>query len=631
MNAQGLFSIGGIASGLDTHEIIDQLLALERQPLIRIEHQRDQLGETRLAWSQINTKLSSLRASLNKIARPDHFASMMTVTSSHPDAVRVTSNGAVAADELTFSVSQLAQHDQHTSNDLFGSTSDPIGERELVISRDGIDIDITAQLPAGATLGDLVDAVNSSSADVRAQAIQVAPGAFQLILTAAQTGSDNAFTIASSGWDNAFVQTQAAQNAVLSVGGVEIVRPSNTVTDLVEGAIIELVDFPPTSVTVRTSRDVQQAVEGIKDFVTSLNGMLGTISDLTAYDPNTQQAAPLQSEQSATRLAFSLRDALVAPVGSPNSSHGSTADIGIGLTRDGHVSLDEQRLTAALTNDFASVVNLLARSASSSDPTVSFLGATSATQAGTYTIDVTQQADTARAHGAEPYISPTETVTLEIVAQDGTSTTVAIAPTADVHEAAAAIQHALMQAGATTIEASAVDGRLQLVETRYGSAIGFTVDEVDEVGAPTGANALGLNGSYSGTDVTGTIDGIMAIGVGQTLRANTGQAEGLALNVSGLPVGGVELTFSLGIVGNVSKEVGRAEGSTGLIARARQSLESQMRMHDARIDAFQRRLESREATIRQQFLALETAIGRLNDQGQWLSQQLAGLNAQLGR
>ncbi len=52
--------ISGIASGLDTETIIEQLMAIERRPLVLMQQRKNTLQQQRDAWRDINTRLNNL-------------------------------------------------------------------------------------------------------------------------------------------------------------------------------------------------------------------------------------------------------------------------------------------------------------------------------------------------------------------------------------------------------------------------------------------------------------------------------------------------------------------------------------------------------------------------------------------
>ncbi|WGS64099.1 flagellar filament capping protein FliD [Marinitoga aeolica] len=54
----GSFQFGGVASGLDTSAIIDQLMSVERKPLERLQNEFDTLQLKQKAWKEVDSKLS---------------------------------------------------------------------------------------------------------------------------------------------------------------------------------------------------------------------------------------------------------------------------------------------------------------------------------------------------------------------------------------------------------------------------------------------------------------------------------------------------------------------------------------------------------------------------------------------
>jgi flagellar hook-associated protein 2 len=198
--SQGLFSIGGIASGLDTHGIIEQLMKLERQPMVRLQQQQTKLLDIKNAWQQVTTKLSSLRTAVDAISRPHRFDDLVKVSSSDPDAVSVSRSGAAPSGALAFTVDRLATRMQQSSADAFSSPSSALGNRPLSVTVGDTTHDVTADLGADATLADLVKAVNDLGIGVRARALQVTAGSHQLVLESTDTGVANGFSLSGANW-----------------------------------------------------------------------------------------------------------------------------------------------------------------------------------------------------------------------------------------------------------------------------------------------------------------------------------------------------------------------------------------------------------------------------------------------
>ena len=65
--------------------------------------------------------------------------------------------------------------------------------------------------------------------------------------------------------------------------------------------------------------------------------------------------------------------------------------------------------------------------------------------------------------------------------------------------------------------------------------------------------------------------------------------------------------------------------NTGTISSFIAGREEQIRQLDDQIERWDVRIEMRETALRRQFSNLETVLGRMQQQGQWLAGQVAGL------
>jgi flagellar hook-associated protein 2 len=86
-----------------------------------------------------------------------------------------------------------------------------------------------------------------------------------------------------------------------------------------------------------------------------------------------------------------------------------------------------------------------------------------------------------------------------------------------------------------------------------------------------------------------------------------------------------------GFMARVATAATRASSSTtGTITQALQGKDSLIKDLNSRIDAWDDRLAVREATLKRQFSALETALNQMQSQSSWLAGQIAGLPTSSG-
>ena len=67
----------------------------------------------------------------------------------------------------------------------------------------------------------------------------------------------------------------------------------------------------------------------------------------------------------------------------------------------------------------------------------------------------------------------------------------------------------------------------------------------------------------------------------------------------------------------------------GQLTSAEEARKNRIRDINKQVDAWELRLEKRELALRRQYTALESMLGQLSNQAQWMSGQLAGLQANL--
>lgn len=627
-----MFSIGGIASGLDTENIITQLLSLEKQPIRRIEATQDQLRSVDQAWGEVATKLSSLRSATDALAQPGRFDQLVAVTSSNPDAVTVSRSGTADTGQLSFRVDQLAQAHQVAT----GTVADPhdalaAGTFTVTVG----DTTTSVELDGQTSLRQLADQLNAADGGFFASIVKVADGEHRLVLEGDDTGADQALTVDDGGALGGTVTTlQAAQDAVLRMGtgddAILLQRSSNTIGDLVPGATITLQRVTDDPVTVTARRDVDGAVKAVKDQVDALNGAISLLDRLSSYDATSNTAGKLQGDATARRLLADLRSAVTGFVGV--GDHRGAFEVGLSVDRDGKVTLDESRLRDALAADFDAVGRFLTGSRSADDPLATSVAGTSRTTPGDHQVEITREARIASITGAV-YTPPTEAQPKTFRVTHGSrSATVTLNTEHTTAELAAqAIRQALAEEGITGIEVGTDGDQLQLSTTRYGSAATFTVEALDDQGEvdPAG-DAFGLAGTHTGQDVAGTIGGVEATGRGQVLTGADGtDAHGLSVTWTGdaddVAAASFTVRFDRGLAGELGQWLRSTEGSNGTISRARSGIESQIAVYQERIEGFERRLETRESTLRRQFTAMETALAQLHSQGDWLTSQISQL------
>jgi flagellar hook-associated protein 2 len=109
-------SFGGLSSGLNTDQIISQLLRIERQPQIRYENQIEQTEEKQQAFQDLNSRIESLIGNLDTLSQESTFK-QKSISNSNPNALSasITDQEKVQPGTFDVYVEQLATNAETTS------------------------------------------------------------------------------------------------------------------------------------------------------------------------------------------------------------------------------------------------------------------------------------------------------------------------------------------------------------------------------------------------------------------------------------------------------------------------------------------------------------------------------------
>ena len=371
-------SLSGLSSGLDTASIVDQLIAVERNPQVLLNQKRTKQNTVITALQGLNTRLASLATAAEGLSRPPATgpgpsrASAWTTplaTSSSPTVTTTTSAGS-GAGSLTFDVAQLAAKASVTTP----VTTDGTYRQVKITQPSGDPVLVEAE---GRTVVELAAAINAKDAGVVATAVRTGTdpsggAVYQLLVTAAASGEAGGFSLEVDGAPVADTRvpapgvTAGRDARIVLEGGLEISSPSNTFTGLMSGVDATVTKLE-SGVTVTSAPDASAPAKQTAALVGSLNVVL---SEITAQSRATVGSTGALVGSSLLR---GIQQQLASTV-STAVPGASLADLGIQLTRDGTVKIDEKAFAAyaakeparaeAMTSAFAEAVGAVAKSAS---------------------------------------------------------------------------------------------------------------------------------------------------------------------------------------------------------------------------------------------------------------------------
>lgn len=149
----GRISTGiGLVSGINSKDIIDQLMALEARPKTQLEQRIAGVNQRKLAYTDLGTRLAGLKLSGQSLKKPSFFQNAAT-TSSDEDVLTGTASSGAAVGAFQFQVARLVTTQQSVSRGFVDFDSDRVGAGTITIELGGGELaqpNLLSQLNGGA-------------------------------------------------------------------------------------------------------------------------------------------------------------------------------------------------------------------------------------------------------------------------------------------------------------------------------------------------------------------------------------------------------------------------------------------------------------------------------------------------
>ena len=352
---------GGLATGLDTSSIIDQLMELERRPLSLLEKDKTWLNSRLQAFTELDTKLKSFADGIRELGDANTLLQRSIRQSS--DALltaRVDSNAQAGA-SYQVEVVSLAQVQKSVSAGVASKTDAVFGTGAMSLTLDGTSTAITIGAGDNSLTG-IMNAINTADLGVRASIINDGSATpFRLVLT----GNDPAksFTLDATGLTGGIAldlgaPVQQATRAHIRVDTIDIYSDSNTLTEAIPGVSLDLTRAEVgtlTSLNVGIDRDSIKAT--IEAFAKGYNEVVGFITSQSAM--NGAKGGVLGGDSGIGTIKRRLQTMLTQPL-TNSGVFTALSQLGFETQKDGTLKVNEKTLNAAIDENLDSVVSLLA-------------------------------------------------------------------------------------------------------------------------------------------------------------------------------------------------------------------------------------------------------------------------------
>lgn len=665
-------TVGGLGSGLDTEGMITKLMAIEAAPLTQLQSKQVKASAKISAWGTVKSAVATFQTATQAMQSATAFNSLKG-TSSDETVASVATTSQSKAGSASIAVTQLAQAGKTMLAGTFtaGQTINSLSTASTITLQFGTitgasgptatftpDSSVTAKvinIRANATLEQAVEDINKAAVGVKARTVST-PAGLKVVVESLSTGGKtdmriNTGTGILNSGSNAFgvVPTSAGavgtdlvhgQDAKYTVDDVPISSKTNTITDALPGSTITLkgVSAAGKKANLTVATDTSGVKTQLEAFVKAYNELDKTLRSLSAYgeSPGKGQApvggGALSGDSTIRAIQIEMRAMFNQAIPGAPKGYSSMVDIGVTFAKDGTLSLDSTKLNTALTNNPDGVRQLLMGRAQFSQSGFTAINSNSLTKSGTSTIEVTSVPTKAKLVGGAVAATFPANLTGANVLKLSIDGTLVTANLATSYGSAAAMAAGMQTAINTSLPAARQvtvaynSGKFEITSGKTGNT-----SKVEVLSGTTLSPSFGLTvgSTASGTALAGKIGGVAALADddSMTLIGATGSgASGLKIRVDTPTLGSRgSVSFARGFAYNLGDTLSRVLSLNGPIETRKSSLKSDISRIDDQVDRLNDKLVRMETTLRKQFTAMDSTVGKYNQLSTYLASQLKAL------
>lgn len=664
----GISSLG-IGSGLDLSGLVENILAAERAPKeSSLNRQESALASSLTGYGLMKSAISSFQSSIAGLGDASSY-STRSGTNSDTESLNAVITNDAGTGSYNIEIDNLATN-QSLASDAYSSLNSVVGEGTIDIrfgtitgpgftsfsvsgekTTQTITVDSTNN-----TLSGLRDEINSGDYGVTASIINDGTG-YRLTLQSQDSGANNAMeiTITDTGdlddTDSAglsalaynataanLTETQTAEDASVSINGLTVTSDTNVLNEAIEGVTLTLLEETTgTPIKLNISESTSEISEAITSVADAYNEMVTELNELSAVGTDQSSSGILVGDITLRGFTQSMRTLLTGRIDGLTGSITALADVGITTSSNGTLTVDSSKFNSAIANNPNGALALFAELGTTDDSLISFNSAEEDTVAGSYDINVTQLATQSLLTGATGVNNLTvdtnnDEFTISINGTSSDIITLTQGTYANAEDLASEIQSQINSDSSisddgysVTVTYDSDNDLFEIQSNLYGSDSSVELLTIDT----NTTNDFGLSAAVGSVavDVAGSIGGVTAAGSGQTLTLESGDGEGISIDVLGGAIGNRgSVSYTKGLTNSLNELLNTYLDSTdGYLSTKEDGLNNSIDdISDERV-ALDLRIEAMETRLINQFSALDALIANFQTTGNFLAQQIDAL------
>ena len=359
----------GAGASFDTKSIVEALVQAERAGAESQVQRKVAVTESKISGIGAAVSILDILKQGAELLNDARDFNTLTVQNTSAGAVNATASNTARAGTNSIAVTSLAK-EQRSISSGFDSDIQTLNNNNAIqidITVDGTTETLTVE---SANLAAVATAINEADLGLNAEIVNTGSGSgsYRLQLVG-EAGSSKSFSISSNFSELTFETIQTATDAELTVNGVDFIRSSNQISDIIQGVTLNLIGTTDQTETISISRDTSLAKENIISFVAMFNEASSEFKILTGSEND----GPLRGDTIFRSIVSQLRNIMVSESSSPGENINSLSSMGISIDRYGQLLFDEGKIDAALNENYDEVIELFSanindQSRFSSDP-----------------------------------------------------------------------------------------------------------------------------------------------------------------------------------------------------------------------------------------------------------------------
>jgi flagellar hook-associated protein 2 len=387
----------GIGSGLDIKTLVNDLASAAKAPREALIVKREEANAAKVSsLAELSSAIDSFSSALSSLITGGSLYPQPSVSDSSLIGASTIAGKRIGSLAAEIEVVQLAKA-QTVDSVALASRTDAVGQGELTLTTSTGSFAVTVDA-SNDSLDGLAEAINAAKAGVTANVVVDTTGA--RLVVKGGTDEAEAFTLSVPGGTvsglerfafgpsvtGGMTEAQAAQDAIVSLDGVQVKRSTNSFSDLIDGVQIDLKKAEPgTLVSIGVTRPTAEITQGVNDFVAAYNEVMGMIAKATAFGV-AGEGGPLRGDLGVREMQRQMRELPSKAMVNQGTGPRTLAEIGVRTNRDGSLSVDAAKLESMLASDPLGVEALFNPTQYSSDPNVVIKSAMGRVKPGVYTI-----------------------------------------------------------------------------------------------------------------------------------------------------------------------------------------------------------------------------------------------------